>query len=74
MLCRGTLLVKVTKLAENALINQLIRLVETAQSKQAPIQKVADRIARWFVPTIVVLAVVDWVVWFSVAYLRTDLI
>lgn len=35
---------------------------------------VADRIAKWFVPAIIVLAIVDWIIWFSIAYGRTDLI
>lgn len=37
MLTRGTLIIKVEKLAENAAINQIIKLVEQAQSNKAPI-------------------------------------
>lgn len=74
MLARGTIIVRVTKLSENAVINQLIRLVESAQSKKAPIQHVADKISKYFVPFIVIMAILDWIIWFSIAYTRTDLI
>ena len=63
-----------TKLSENAVVNQLIKLVESAQSKRAPIQLIADRIAKWFVPGIVMLAVFDWIVWFTIAYTNKDAI
>ena len=68
LLFRGGIIIKVEKLAENAAINQIMKLVETAQSAKAPIQGVADKIARYFVPIIVLLAVLDWVFWFSYTY------
>lgn len=45
-----------------------MKLVESAQSAKAPIQGIADKIARYFVPAIVILAVISWSVWFSLAY------
>ena len=45
-----------------------MKLVESAQSAKAPIQGIADKIARYFVPTIVILAVLSWCVWFSLVY------
>jgi len=45
MLDKGSILVKVDSLAENAAINQIMKLVESAQSAKAPIQGVADKIA-----------------------------
>lgn len=68
LLFRGGIIIKVEKLAENAAINQIMKLVETAQSAKAPIQGVADNIARYFVPIIVLLAVIDWIFWFSYSY------
>jgi Cu+-exporting ATPase len=47
-------------------------MVEEAQSKQAPIQQVADRIAKYFVPSVILLALIAWIVWFCIAYIRTD--
>jgi P-type Cu+ transporter len=45
-----------------------MKLVEDAQSKKAPIQGYADKIAQVFVPTIVLLAVITWIFWFSYVY------
>ena len=68
ILTRGSLLVKVGVLGEHTAINQIISLVETAQSAKAPIQGAADNIARYFVPTIVTLAILTWTFWFTIAY------
>jgi Cu+-exporting ATPase len=43
---------------------QIVRLVERAQMSKAPIQAVADRISRVFVPVILVAAFVTWLGWF----------
>ena len=49
-----------------------MKLVEDAQNTKAPIQGYADKISSVFVPTIVVLAVISWIVWFSIVYSDTD--
>ena len=43
---------------------QIIRLIEEAQGSKAPIQAMADKISAWFVPIVLVLAVLTFVVWF----------
>ena len=68
MLMRGVILVKVDRLAELSAINQIMKLVESAQSAKAPIQGVADKIARYFVPMIVLLSTLSWIFWFFLAY------
>lgn len=68
MLIRGALLIKVTRLAELSAINQIMQLVESAQSAKAPIQGVADKVAKFFVPAIIVLALMSWIFWFAFAY------
>jgi Cu+-exporting ATPase len=68
LLFRGGIIIRVEKLAENAAFNQIMKLVETAQSAKAPIQGVADKIARFFVPAIVVLTIIVWIFWFSFSY------
>mmetsp|Transcript_7664 Transcript_7664/g.7060 ORF Transcript_7664/g.7060 Transcript_7664/m.7060 type:complete len:279 (+) Transcript_7664:1053-1889(+) len=65
---QGTIIVKVLKTAENSSINQIIKLVENAQRAKAPIQRFADTIANYFVPTIIILACLTWIFWFSYAY------
>jgi Cu+-exporting ATPase len=59
---------KVTKTAENSSINQIIKLVEGAQNARAPIQGLADRISKYFVPIVVLLTIIAWIIWFSYAY------
>ena len=45
-----------------------MKLVENAQNSKAPIQGYADKISSIFVPTIVFLAIITWIVWFSLIY------
>ena len=68
LLQRGDLLVRVDKPADSAAINQIMRLVENAQATKAPIQRVADVVASYFVPIIVILAVLTWAFWFTAVY------
>lgn len=68
ILTQGTIIVRVEKTSENATFNQIMKLVENAQNTKAPIQGYADKISSIFVPTIVALAIVDWIVWYSLVY------
>jgi len=68
MLMRGAILAKVDRVAELSAINKIMKLVESAQSAKAPIQGVADKVARYFVPAIVILAAIAWIFWFSMIY------
>jgi Cu+-exporting ATPase len=67
-LLQGSLVVRVTKTSENATFNQIMRMVESAQSTKAPIQGFADKVASVFVPVIVSLALLTWVAWFSTSH------
>lgn len=71
ILHQGSLVVKVLKTSENATFNQIMQLVENAQNSKAPIQGYADRISSIFVPTIVILSILTWIVWFSIVYSDT---
>ncbi|GAA5522058.1 heavy metal translocating P-type ATPase [Aliifodinibius salicampi] len=59
----GTLKVKATKVGRETFLNQVIRMVEEAQSSKVPIQEFADKITAIFVPAIIGLAVVTWAAW-----------
>lgn len=48
-----------------------MKLVENAQNSKAPIQGYADKISAVFVPTIVFLACLAWIIWFSLVYTDT---
>ena len=65
---------KIEKLSEDATFNQIMKLVENAQNSKAPIQGFADKISSIFVPTIIILACLDWIVWFSVVYSDQDIL
>jgi Cd2+/Zn2+-exporting ATPase len=53
----GALEIKVTKIGEDTTFAHVIKLVREAQARKAPIERVADRYARWFTPIILMLAV-----------------
>ncbi len=59
----GTLTFRATKIGQATLLSQIIHLVEEAQGSQAPIQRLADVISGVFVPIVIGLAVVTFVVW-----------
>ena len=59
----GALHVKATKVGSDAVLNQIISLVETAQMSKAPIQQFADYVASIFVPVVVTLALITLVGW-----------
>ncbi|MEK7168377.1 MAG: heavy metal translocating P-type ATPase [Patescibacteria group bacterium] len=53
-----------TRIGSETTLSQIIRLVEDAQGSKAPIQAVADRISSWFVPAVIGIATLTFVVWF----------
>ena len=59
----GVLYVKVTKTGSDTVLSGIIRFVEEAQSKKAPISKTADRVAGVFVPAVMIIAVTAAAVW-----------
>ncbi|GFZ20679.1 heavy metal atpase 5 [Actinidia rufa] len=60
----GCLMVRVTHVGEETALSQIVQLVEAAQLNRAPVQKVADQISKFFVPTVVLAAFVTWLGWF----------
>lgn len=59
----GFFKMRATKVGADTTINQIIRLVDEASSSKAPIAKLADRIAGVFVPTVIGIALITFVVW-----------
>lgn len=59
----GRLVCKALKVGEDTTLSQIIRLVEEASSSKAPIARMADKIAGVFVPAVMVIALVTFVVW-----------
>ncbi|OLS20457.1 MAG: Copper-exporting P-type ATPase A [Candidatus Heimdallarchaeota archaeon LC_3] len=61
----GLLKIRVNKVGKETALAQIIKLVEDAQTSKAPIQAFADKISQYFVPAVVVLAVLDFLFWFA---------
>ena len=59
----GVLYVKVTRVGEDTTLSRIIRFVEDAQGKKAPISRTADKVAGIFAPTVIAIAVLAAVIW-----------
>ncbi len=59
----GYLKVKATKVGEDTMLSQIIRLVEQASNSKAPISKLADKVSGIFVPCVIFIAIVATVFW-----------
>ena len=59
----GFIQIRATAVGENAVLARIVQLVENAQSKKLPIQSLIDRITLWFVPAILMIAVLTFIVW-----------
>ena len=62
----GSFQFKATKVGKNTTLAQIIRLVEEAQGSKAPIQRLADVIASYFVPVVIGIAITTFVIWFFI--------
>ncbi|NQV12344.1 copper-translocating P-type ATPase [Candidatus Uhrbacteria bacterium] len=62
----GSLRVSITTTSEGSVLAQIVQLVEQAQQQKAPIQKLADRISSVFVPIVIGIAFLTFVIWFIV--------
>jgi len=62
----GSFEFKATKVGNETALAQIIRLIEEAQGSKAPIQGIADKISAWFVPIVMILAVLSFMIWFFV--------
>jgi Cu+-exporting ATPase len=59
----GSLKFEATKIGKNTVLSQIIKLVEEAQGSKAPIQRIADKVSAIFVPAVVLIALVTYLVW-----------
>jgi Cu2+-exporting ATPase/Cu+-exporting ATPase len=60
---QGYFTFRVTKIGSDTMLSQIIKMVEEAQGSQAPIQGLADRISAIFVPVVLVIAVLTFIIW-----------
>jgi Cu+-exporting ATPase len=62
----GSFVFRATKVGQDTTLAQIVRLVEEAQGSKAPIQRLADTVAGYFVPAVLVLAALTFLAWLAV--------
>ena len=60
----GSFQFKATKIGENTTLSSIIKLIEDAQGSKAPIQRFADTVSLYFVPVIILIAAITFLVWY----------
>ena len=60
----GSFKFEATKVGKETMLAQIVRLIEEAQGSKAPIQRLADKVASIFVPTVISIAIVTFLIWF----------
>ncbi|XP_075508881.1 copper-transporting ATPase HMA4-like isoform X2 [Primulina tabacum] len=60
----GCVIIQATHIGSDTALSQIVQLIEAAQLAKAPVQKLADQISKFFVPTVVLAAFVTWLGWF----------
>ncbi len=59
----GSLLMRAERVGQDTMLSQIVRMVAEAQRSRAPIQALADKVSAWFVPAVVAIAVLAFIVW-----------
>ncbi len=62
----GSFKFKATKVGKDTVLAQIVQLVQDAQGSKAPIQQLADRVTGWFVPAVIAIAILTFIIWFNV--------
>ena len=61
----GSFIFRATKVGQETMLAQIIKLVQDAQGSKAPIQRLADLISSYFVPVVIVLTIATFVIWYD---------
>nr|WP_231561723.1 copper-translocating P-type ATPase [Nitrosococcus oceani] len=59
----GSLIIRAEKVGRETMLAQIVKMVAEAQRSRAPIQRMADVVAGWFVPAVVLIAVIAFILW-----------
>ncbi|MBV6501339.1 MAG: Copper-exporting P-type ATPase [Prosthecobacter sp.] len=62
---QGSLVVEATRIGADTLLAQIVKLVGEAQRSRAPVQALADKVAAWFVPAVLLASLVTFALWWS---------
>ncbi len=61
----GSFKFRASKVGKDTMLSQIIRMVQDAQGSKAPIQRVVDRVAGYFVPTVIIIGILAFMAWFT---------
>ncbi|KRZ41275.1 Copper-transporting ATPase 1, partial [Trichinella pseudospiralis] len=70
----GNLIIEATHAIHDSTLAQIVKLVEEAQTSKAPIQHLADKIASYFVPGVILIATLTWIIWLIIGFVDVDII
>jgi Cu+-exporting ATPase len=59
----GSLVMRAERVGSETMLAQIVQMVSQAQRTRAPIQRLADKVAGWFVPAVIAIAIVTFIVW-----------
>ncbi len=62
----GSFKFKATKIGKDTVLNQIVKLVEEAQTNKAPIQRLADKVSGYFVPLVILIAIISSLLWYFI--------
>jgi Cu+-exporting ATPase len=62
----GTIVTEARRVGKDTLLAQIVRMVTEAQRSRAPIQRLADTVSAWFVPAVIAVAIITFVVWATI--------
>jgi len=61
----GSLLVRAERVGADTLLAHIVRMVSEAQRSRAPVQRLVDQVSRWFVPAVLFVALLTFILWFN---------
>ncbi|MFQ6061604.1 MAG: copper-translocating P-type ATPase [Methanosarcinales archaeon] len=61
----GSFKFKATKVGKDTALSQIVKMVQDAQGSKAPIQKIVDQVASYFVPIVMIISILTFVIWFD---------
>lgn len=62
----GSFHLKATRVGKDTFLAQIVKLVQQAQGSKAPIQRLADQVTGWFVPAVIAIAILTFILWFNI--------
>ncbi len=62
----GTIVFEARRVGKDTLLAQIVRMVTEAQRSRAPIQRLADTVSSWFVPAVIAVAIITFIVWATI--------